>query len=170
MRVFVTVGSTQFDGLVEVVLRKETLEALYAKGYRQLVIQAGESKLGHHPPGASSTTWSDQLDISIWKYKPSLLDDFKEADLVISHAGSGTILEVLRVPKPLIAVPNPTLLHNHQEELAVALHSLGYLGTARVINLPEVIRQFDAQALKPFPVPDTSKFQAILDEEMGYSL
>ena len=83
MRVFVTVGSTQFDGLVEAVLRRETLEELYGKGYRQLVIQAGESKLAW----ASTTSWSDKLDISIWKYKPSLLDDFKEADLVISHAG-----------------------------------------------------------------------------------
>jgi beta-1,4-N-acetylglucosaminyltransferase len=147
MRVFVTVGSTHFDDLVEAVLRLETLNQLYAKGYRELVIQAGETKLSLIPPGTSAANWTNLLDITVWKYKPSLLQEFEEADLVISHAGafsqldrlfvlklagSGTILEVLRVPKPLIAVPNPCLLHNHQEELAAALHSLGYLVTATI--------------------------------------
>jgi beta-1,4-N-acetylglucosaminyltransferase len=55
------------------------------------------------------------------------------------RAGSGTILDVLRLDagggkrgKPLIVVPNPTLLHNHQEELAVALGREGYLKAATV--------------------------------------
>jgi beta-1,4-N-acetylglucosaminyltransferase len=87
MRAFVTVGSTHFDGLVEAVLRDETLEQLYAKGYRQLVIQAGETRLGILPPGSSSRNWTNLLEISIWKFKPSLLQDFNEAELVISHAG-----------------------------------------------------------------------------------
>jgi beta-1,4-N-acetylglucosaminyltransferase len=50
--------------------------------------------------------------------------------------GSGTILDVLRLgakeAKPLIVVPNPTLLDNHQAELAAALHSLDYLRGATV--------------------------------------
>jgi len=127
MRVFVTVGSTHFDSLVEAVLQVESLEQLYAKGYRQLVMQIGDSKLGLLPSSSSSTSWTTVLEIVVWRYKPSLLQDLREADLVISHAGSGTILEVLRTPKPLITVPNSTLLHNHQEELAKVLHSSGYL-------------------------------------------
>jgi hypothetical protein len=47
--------------------------------------------------------------------------------LVISHAGSGSILEALRYQVPLIVVPNTTLLDNHQEELAVAMERSGYL-------------------------------------------
>lgn len=43
------------------------------------------------------------------------------------RVGSGTILDVLRLGKPLIVVPNPTLLDNHQEELASALAGLGHL-------------------------------------------
>ncbi len=35
------------------------------------------------------------------------------------RTGSGTILEANRCQVPLIAVPNPTLMDNHQEELAV---------------------------------------------------
>ena len=113
-------------------------------------------------PGASSTSefneetldtgmniQREQVAINIWRFKPSLKDEFENADLVISHAGtrspmdpsqsdliefkgSGTILEVLRLGKPLIAVPNTTLMDNHQEELAQALEQQGYLRTSTV--------------------------------------
>lgn len=46
--------------------------------------------------------------------------------------GSGTILDVLRMGKPMIVIPNPTLLHNHQEELASALEELGHLKATTV--------------------------------------
>ena len=45
----------------------------------------------------------------------------------VSSEGSGTILDVLRIPKPLIIVPNPTLLDNHQQELADVLEQQGHL-------------------------------------------
>ena len=45
------------------------------------------------------------------------------------HTGSGTILDVLRLKKPLIVVPNSSLLDNHQQELADALEDLGHLKT-----------------------------------------
>ena len=38
--------------------------------------------------------------------------------LLILDLGSGTILEVLRYQLSLIVVPNPTLMDNHQKELA----------------------------------------------------
>jgi beta-1,4-N-acetylglucosaminyltransferase len=47
--------------------------------------------------------------------------------------GSGTILEVLRMGKPLIVVPNNTLADNHQLELAKALADLGHLKTCSVV-------------------------------------
>lgn len=47
-------------------------------------------------------------------------------------AGSGTILDVLRLQKPLIVVPNPTLLDDHQQELASALAGLGHVKAATI--------------------------------------
>ena len=40
--------------------------------------------------------------------------------------GSGSILEALRVGVPFIMVPNPSLLDNHQTELAIEIENQGY--------------------------------------------
>ena len=37
-----------------------------------------------------------------------------EAALIISHAGSGSLFEALALRRPLLAVPNGLLMHNHQ--------------------------------------------------------
>lgn len=50
----------------------------------------------------------------------------------VKLAGSGTILDVLRKCKALIVIPNPTLLDNHQEELAKALADLGHLKASNI--------------------------------------
>lgn len=42
--VFVTVGSTQFDSLVQAIFSDNVLDALRARGYSKLVVQAGNSK------------------------------------------------------------------------------------------------------------------------------
>ena len=41
--------------------------------------------------------------------------------------GSGTVLEALRIDVALVVVPNTTLLHNHQEEVAEVLEEYGYV-------------------------------------------
>lgn len=41
--------------------------------------------------------------------------------------GSGSILDAMRISIPLIVVPNPTLLDNHQVELAEELAAQGYV-------------------------------------------
>lgn len=46
--------------------------------------------------------------------------------------GSGSILDALRVGVPLIVVPNPSLLDNHQVELAEALQEQGYVVHGRL--------------------------------------
>lgn len=47
-------------------------------------------------------------------------------------AGSGTIIDALRMGKWLIVVPNATLLDNHQEDLAASLSKLGHLKASSI--------------------------------------
>jgi beta-1,4-N-acetylglucosaminyltransferase len=147
MRAFITVGSTKFDALIHQILSKNVLDSLREKGYTDVVIQYGNSQLANDLNPAfsdSAELESFGVQINIWRFKPSLREEYAGADLVISHAGgfyfdyhinqlrlvcigAGTILDVLRLQKPLIAVPNATLLDNHQQELADTLSGLGYL-------------------------------------------
>lgn len=163
-RVLVTVGATaDFDSLVEAVLEENCLQALYSKNCRTLSIQVG--------PSRRYQEYREErhgIAIEVWRIKPSLNEEIKAADLVISHAGSGTILDVLRLHKPLIAVPNTSLLHNHQLELAEALESRGHLITTTPANLPTTIAEFDPKKLIAFPAFDKGKFSSLLDEIVGF--
>lgn len=115
-----TVGSTKFDDLVKAMTSKRCIAVLKELGYTNLVIQHGKSR---HALQSSSA----QLSISAYDYKPSLKDDMKNASLVISHAGSGSILESLRLNKHLIVIVNTSLMDNHQAELATELQKSNYL-------------------------------------------
>lgn len=85
-RLFVTVGSTKFDALVNEVLQDETLEAFRKAGLTEVVVQCGNSALPLSlSPG--SETQKHGVRLEIWKFKPSLQDEIIKADLIISHAG-----------------------------------------------------------------------------------
>ncbi|KAF8590594.1 glycosyltransferase family 1 protein [Ramaria rubella] len=164
MRAFVTVGATtHFDLLIEAVLSADVLRALQGKGYNELVVQVGPSE--RYPELQEER---DGMAIRVWKLKQSLRDEFEASDLVISHAGSGSILDALRLHKPLIVVPNPTLLHNHQMELAEALENRGYVYSTTVSDLASTIIGFTKDSLLPFPEFDGTRFRWLLDEEMGF--
>ncbi|KAJ8598001.1 glycosyl transferase [Rhizopogon salebrosus TDB-379] len=169
MIVFVTVGSTRFDALVEAVISEAVLSTLRDLGYDRLILQRGNSIIKSEESDPESYYIQQQgVEIEIWKYKPSIQAEFEQADLIISHAGSGTILDVLRLGKPLIVVPNPTLLDNHQEELASALQAQGYLKATSIQNLASTIASFEPHNLVPFPPFDGNRFSKLVDEEMGY--
>lgn len=73
-----------------------------------------------------------QIDLSLFSFAPSLDRCVQDADIVISHCGSGMLLETLRAApsavqargpwqRQIIAVPNRALMDDHQAELAGAL-------------------------------------------------
>lgn len=157
MLAFITVGSTKFDALVQAVLSQPVLPALRLRGYTSLIIQYGKSAvtLDSNTSTTGDSTirrlQKDGVDIEMWTFKPSLDEEYDRADLVISHAGmlcvqdfpflfllliiltgSGTIIDVLRKGKWLIVIPNPTLMDNHQEDLASALDKLGHLKASTI--------------------------------------
>ncbi|KAH9951221.1 glycosyl transferase [Amylocystis lapponica] len=171
MHVFVTVGSTRFDSLVQHVLSDTVLDALRSRGYSTLAVQCGNSHFDTGPFKKAGESWrrNAEVDTEVWRFKPSLQEEYGKADLIISHAGSGTIIDVLRLGKPLIVVPNETLLDNHQQELASALEGLGHLKASTISGLSETIETLEAARLVPFPAFNGSRFRELLDEEMGFA-
>ena len=90
MHVFVTVGSTRFDALVQKVLSEPVLGVLRAKGYQTLDVQCGDSEFDASLLSRDAEDhWEGvgELETSVWRFKPTLKEDYERADLVISHAG-----------------------------------------------------------------------------------
>lgn len=124
--IFVTVGSTSFDQLTIAMLEYHVLYSLYSLGYSTLVIQHGDFRKPMPDRPKQNPGWPEIPSIRQFKYSPSLSKEIEKADLVISHAGAGTVLEVLRARKKMIVVPNETLMDNHQLELSSKLVEEGY--------------------------------------------
>jgi UDP-N-acetylglucosamine transferase subunit ALG13 len=61
------------------------------------------------------------------EYVPNMTTVIEKSSLIISHCGAGSAFEALCLRVPLIVVPNPALMDNHQVELATLLEDQGYL-------------------------------------------
>lgn len=88
----------------------------------------------------------------LYRYKKSLREDTTSADLIISHAGSSSIIESLEASKRLIVVVNENLMDNHQLEMAEKMFDLGFLLFATCSELEQKIRLIENGefALKPY--------------------
>nr|CAG4646734.1 EOG090X0KOU [Macrothrix elegans] len=139
-KVFVTVGTTQFDNLVKQVLSPDTLSLFEEKGFTHLNIQVG---CGLNPIIPAQTN----IQISWYNLKESILPDIEDATLIISHAGAGTCLEALGAGKSLIVVINQDLMGNHQQELAEKLHSENHALMSHCWNLPHHLLDLAASRL-----------------------
>lgn len=162
MNILVTVGSTTFDELSRLVLNDEILEKLNSMGYRRMTLQHGRTS--SLPSGNSSV-----LEIIRLTYLPDMSQAMANADLIISHAGAGTVLEALKTGSSLIIVPNETLMDNHQIELAEKLGSLNYCTIAKA-NIESMLQALSTvHAVKPvaFAEGQKSALQAIIREELS---
>lgn len=95
----------------------------------------------------------------------------KLADLVISHAGTGSILDSLRLNTPLIACVNEKLMDNHQQQIADKFEGLGYIIAckANAQSLIAGIQKIQTAELKPFPKQHNIAFENAL-VNVAYSL
>ena len=195
-RCFVTVGATApFDDLVRAVFRPSFLQALHDAHYTELRVQYGKEGqavydectsgllqiakkgLGIDISGFDFNTEGLSEEMLSAKGHPKARENGEAVEgAVISHAGSGSILDALRISVPLIVVPNSALLHNHQVELAEELAEQHYVVHGKIDKLSEAIPQVEAlrESQKQWPPPTKGeyKYQAglkgIMDDEMGW--
>lgn len=159
--VFVTVGTTSFDDLIESITCPEAVQVLKTRGYERLVLQVGRGSL---LPAADSCP---QVKLEVFRFKSSIQEDMKQADLVISHAGAGSCLEALGAGKPLLVVVNDKLMDNHQLELARQLHKDSHLLYCTCNTLTETLRTMDLSGLQPFLPGQPQIFANFLDKALG---
>lgn len=110
------------------------------------------------------------IALHLFQFAPDLKSYIQSADVVISHAGSGTILDTLRMrPKQpaLVVVPNTSLMDNHQVELAEALGRDNFLIVGSEETLPEDVTRARTTACVAFPDFEPARFAAIVDDAMG---
>ncbi len=91
--IFVTVGTTKFDALVRQV------DSIAKKIKDEIIIQIG---LGEYIP--KNCKW--------FRFAPSLRNYEEEASMVISHEGAGTLIELAKLGKKVIALTNPYTVDN----------------------------------------------------------
>ncbi|KAL9000592.1 MAG: hypothetical protein Q9169_000885 [Polycauliona sp. 2 TL-2023] len=187
---FVTIGATAaFDELLHAVLKSQFLQTLQASGYTQLLLQHGKN--GHsilkafEDKVASGHAANYGIDISGFDFNKlglgQEMSSVKAAadrteGVVISHAGSGSILDAMRIDVPLIAVPNTSLLHNHQVDLAEELAKQGYLVHGHLDNLSAALAESDIlrKNRQTWPPKDNGAdpsgrgLAGVMDDEMGF--
>ncbi|XP_028046838.2 UDP-N-acetylglucosamine transferase subunit ALG13 homolog [Monomorium pharaonis] len=161
--VFVTVGTTKFDDLITTVLSRAVLEALSTRNYKHLILQIGNSKL---KPDCTARYGFNKIET--FRLSPSIGEYMQLADLVISHAGAGSVLEALEKHKHLIVVTNDFLMDNHQIELAEQLYKDEHLYYCTCKNLLHIIQTMDLTKLKPFINDKSADIANFIDKIMGF--
>lgn len=166
--IFVTVGTTLFEALIDAVTTEQALNWMAAHKYTRLVIQYGKGQ----PPVLPISHKKIPLQVESYDFKASLAPDMEAADLILSHAGAGTVTEVLRMrEKRMVVVINTILMHNHQTELANAMGERYHL---YVVDEPEqlaLMETWDAfETFEPVPNPpgDEYDFPRLLDSFLGF--
>ncbi|KAI6788141.1 hypothetical protein KC361_g9210 [Hortaea werneckii] len=188
---FVTIGATaSFAALIRSALSPDTLSALGKLGYTDLVVQYGQdgqelfdSAMQQVKTAGSSSnvnvTGFDLDQAGLGKYMRQAKGGGArggQEGVVVGHAGSGTILDALRIAVPIIVVPNPDLLDNHQVELAEALAEQDYVVHGKLEQLPKALQDAEQlrQRQKAWPPVnagvqrEAKGLKGILDEEMGF--
>ncbi|KAJ9477753.1 UDP-N-acetylglucosamine transferase subunit ALG13 [Pseudozyma hubeiensis] len=111
------------------------------------------------------------IELNLFQFAPDIKSYIQSADVVISHAGSGTILDTLRMrpeTPALVVVPNTSLMDNHQVELAEALGRDNFLIVGSEETLTKDVARARTTACVAFPDFEPARFAAIVDDAMGF--
>ncbi|KIV96527.1 hypothetical protein PV10_00379 [Exophiala mesophila] len=191
-RCFVTIGATaSFNSLIRAVLAPDFIAALKKAEYTELRVQYGNEEGGtifrSGVDDLNNTSGSQDFNVTGFGFNSTGLGSemlaakgrtTDDEGLVISHAGSGSILDALRIGVPLVVVPNTDLLHNHQLELAEVLEQQEYVIHGKLDDLKSSIPQVEALRKKSRQWPplrsDAHKYKNgltdVIAEEMGWQM
>lgn len=99
INIFITVGTTPFDELIKFC--DENIDLLKYKVFAQI----------------SNESEYKVENVDFVKFTNEIEKYYKKADIVISHAGAGSVYKLLEMNKRTIFVPNFTMKDNHQDDI-----------------------------------------------------
>lgn len=190
---FVTCGATvPFPKLISSVLSEEILLELRKQGFGRLIVQFGSgyrdvfleklrdmkcaeaencslpaSELGTGIPPLHVLLIQSGIEVIGFDFSSEIHDIIeKHADLVISHAGTGSILDSVRLRKPLIVCVNDNLMDNHQQEIADKFERDGYVWACKPTKsgLSNSLIKSQQRSLRSFPPKHSDKFERQLKD------
>lgn len=145
MKLLVTVGSGRFDQLIEAV------DTQFCAAQYDIVCQVakGGYRAKHHHS---------------FEFSQSFAEYWREADIVITHAGAATVFELLEAGKKLVVVPNRFRIDDHQQDmanylvqqqLAIVCHELD--------DLSDCVARCARQTFKPYVKDPFFMAQSVLN-------
>lgn len=178
-----TGGTTTFKRLLDEVTRDEFFDFMSSLGVKKVYIQYGNEIIGEEH---ISQQYISQLlafegnqgrykliDIELFAFSNTIDKYIESSDLILTHGGTGSILDCLRLNKKVIVIPNETLMNNHQVEIANAFESNNYLKSLSVSDINttrghEVIQGLLSNTIEitSLPNPNTSIIDTIIAQEL----
>lgn len=139
--IFVTVGTElPFDRLIR------TVDAWAERTGRGSLVFAQIGSSAFEP---KHIRWAPHVDNQVFRRL------FAEADLIVAHAGMGTVIAALEEQRPLVVVPRRAALgeHRNDHQLATVAH-LSERGLVNVaMEASDVIAYLDGDAVAATPPP-----------------
>ncbi|RWA05697.1 hypothetical protein EKO27_g9404 [Xylaria grammica] len=161
---FVTIGATAgFRSLLQEVVTPKFLTTLKSLDFTDLVVQCGPDLEYFETIRPDHSQKSYGVKITSFSYAPDLKKYFAQASrgndedggrdcgVIISHAGSGSIIGALEFDSKLVTVPNPELMDNHQLEIAEDMESKGFLVHGTLGSVAEAVEKIDTLTLRKWP-------------------
>lgn len=109
MRIFVTVGTTSFDSMIENIDQ-------YFNENKKYNVNFQIANGNYTPKSGAFFSFRDDVDVF-----------YNDADVIITHAGAGTLYQLLEKGKKIIAVPNLERIDKHQVDIATYMERNHYL-------------------------------------------
>lgn len=129
IKVFVTVGTTPFDDLIK-YLDDQDWNGV------EIIAQISE-KATFKPKNIEWFEFCDNIDFY-----------YKNYNVIISHAGAGSVYKLLELNKKCIFVPNTSMKDNHQEDICRFLSENNFAEILRLKNKEQKTKELIEKTVK----------------------
>jgi beta-1,4-N-acetylglucosaminyltransferase len=144
--VLVTVGTTKFNSLVKY--------------------------LDHHLPKIKNIDATFQVskgglrphNYKWFEFDKDITDYYMKADVIVCHAGAGTIFRLLELKRKILMVPNFDRVDSHQREICEYMAAHGHaVFCPKFDDIMIKLDAIDSIQLKPYIKDEFQKFDEIFD-------